>query len=219
MKTDSRIQTDVMQELKWDPSIHHEKIGVSVTDGVVTLSGSVPSFSEKQAAEKAVQTVAGVKAVVEKIEVKLPGISVRTDQDIAAAVRRALEWDVQVPDKSIKVRVEEGRVELTGEVEWIYQKLAAERCVTGLTGVRLVANRITLKEAAIEPEMVRKRIKEAILRKAENDAKNIAVEVQGHKVLLSGNVRSYVEIQDAKNAAWSAPGVSNVESRLHITGL
>lgn len=217
MKTDSQIQTDVMQELKWDPSVTHEHIGVAVSEGIVTLSGKIPSYLEKSAAEKAAQRVAGVKAVVEKIEVKLPGSYKRDDQDIAKAVINQFKWNVQVPDELVKASVEDGWVELTGEVEWEYQRTAAESCARGLTGVKGVSNNITIKAKRIEPEIVKQKIEEALKREAETEARGISVEVRGSKVILSGKVHSFTEMNDAKWAAWSAPGVVAVENNLNIT--
>src|SRR6516225_10627484 len=126
MKTDAQIQTDVMQELKWDPSITHEHVGVAVAQGIVTLSGTVPSYIEKSSAERAAQRVSGVKAVVEKIEVKIFGSYHRDDQDIAKAIVDQFRWQLQVPDELVKASVENGSVQLTGEVEWDYQRNAAE---------------------------------------------------------------------------------------------
>ncbi|MBL7671756.1 MAG: BON domain-containing protein [Bdellovibrionaceae bacterium] len=218
MKTDSQIQTDVMQELKWDPSVTHEHIGVAVSDGVVTLAGSVPSYVEKLAAEKAAQRVFGVQAVVEKIEVKLPGTYKRDDQDIAKTILSHFMWNIQVPEDLVKASVENGWVTLSGEVEWDYQRTAAEKCVRSLTGVKGVNNCITLKAKKVQPEIVKERIEEALKRKAEREARRISVVVNGGRVILSGNVGTFSEMQDVRGAAWSAPGVVSVENNLHIVG-
>ena len=170
MKTDSQIQTDVMRELRWDPNVTHERVGVAVSEGIVTLSGSIPTFIEKSAAEKATQRVPGVRAVVEKIEVKLPGLYVRDDQEIAKAIVSQLNWNVQVPDGLVKARVEDGWIFLSGEVEWDFQRSAAEHCVRNLTGVKGVANYITIKEKNVQSEIVKQRIEEALKRKAERQA-------------------------------------------------
>jgi osmotically-inducible protein OsmY len=216
MKTDSQIQTDVIQALKWDPSVTHEHIGVAVSDGIVTLSGTIPSYIEKFAAEKAAQRVGGVKAVVEKMEVKLPGSLQRGDEDIAKAIVYQINWNVQLPRDVIKTRVEDGWVELSGEVEWDYQRRAAESCVRGVTGVKGVTNIITIKEKEIQPAVVKNKIEEALKRLAEREARRIAVEVRGSKVVLSGKVHSFTEMNDAKWAAWSAPGVTSVENNLRV---
>jgi len=217
MKTDSKIQEDVIHELKWDPSVTHERIGVAVTNGIVTLSGSVPTYVEKSAAEKAAQRVAGVKAVVEKIEVRLSGLLKRDDQDIANAIINQFKWNVQVPAEMIKARVENGWVYLTGEVEWDYQRSAAEHCVRGLTGVKSVSNNITLKQKDIQATEVRARIEDALKREAVSEAKKIIVELSGTKVILKGNVHSFAEVKDAKWAAWSAPGVTTVDNQLQVS--
>lgn len=217
MKTDSQIQADVMQELKWDPSVTHEHIGVAVADGIVTLSGVIPSYIEKSAAERAAQRVSGVKAVVEKIEVKLPGSFKRDDQDIAKAIVNQFKWHVQVPDDLVKVSVENGWVELLGEVDWDYQRTAAENCARGLTGVKGIANNITIRAKRVQPEIVKQKIEEALKREAEREARRIAVEVRGSRVVLSGEVHSFTEMNDAKWAAWSAPGVTSIENNLHIS--
>lgn len=217
MKTDSQIQTSVLEELKWDPSVTHEHIGVAVEDAIVTLSGTVPTYIEKWAAEKAAQRVAGVKAVVEKIEVKLPGTFVRDDKSLAKAIVDQFKWTVQVPDQLVKASVEDGWVELTGEVEWDFQRRATEKCVRQLTGVKGVSNNISIKAKKVEPEIIKQRIEDALKREVEREARNISVEVIGNKVKLSGKVHSFTEMWDARGAALSAPGVSSVENNLQIS--
>lgn len=216
MKTDSMIQADVISQLQWDPRVTHEHIGVSVKDGIVTLSGSVPTFSEKHAAELTAQKVTDVKAVVEKIEVKLPAFHQRDDQDIAEAISNQFHWSVQVPDKLVKVSVEKGWVTLTGEVMWAFQRTAAETCVRHLSGVKGVTNNISIKEKEISPIMVKQKIEEALKREAKHEAERIMVNVSGHKVTLTGNVRSHSESEDARWAAWCAPGVTTVDNKLQI---
>ncbi len=216
MKTDSKIQADVLQELKWDPSVTHEHIGVSVNEAIVTLTGNVPSYIEKWAAEKAVQRVAGVKAVIERIDVKLPGSQVRDDETLAKAIVDQFKWNVRVPDELIKTNVEGGWVELSGEVEWDYQRVAAEQAVRSLTGVKGVTNRITLKAKPIQPELVKQKIEEALKREVERETRKITVKVSGSKVILTGDVNSFKEMSDARIAALSAPGVVSVENNLHI---
>jgi osmotically-inducible protein OsmY len=211
MKSDGQIQTDVIQELKWDPSVTHEHIGVAVSDGIVTLSGTVPSYIEKSAAEKAGQRVAGVKAVVEKIEVKVLGSFQKDDEDIAKAIINQFRWHAQVPDESVKVSVEKGWVELTGEVEWEYQRRAAEKVTRGLTGVRGITNRITIKARVAQPAEIKNKIEQALKRAAEREAEHLNIEVRGSRVLLSGKVRSFAELRDVRGAAWSAPGVTSVD--------
>jgi osmotically-inducible protein OsmY len=211
MKTDAQIQKDIMQELTWDASVTHEHIGVAVQDGVVTLSGTVPSYIEKSAAEKAAQRIAGVKAVVEKIEVKLPGSLQRDDQDIARAILDQFRWHSQVPQELVKVSVENGWVDLSGEVEWDFQRSAAEAAVRGLLGVKGIVNKIAIKTRAIQPAVIKANIEEALKRAAEREANRIGIEILGTRVILSGKVRSFAELRDVKGAAWSAPGVTSVD--------
>ena len=210
MKTDSEIQADVMKELKWDPSITSEHIGVAVSNRVVTLTGRVPGYTEKWAAEKAVQRVANVKAIADELEVKLPSSSERDDVAIAKAAADALKWHVSVPD-NVKAVVDGGWITLTGDVEWNFEKEAAESAVRNLFGVRGVINSVTVKPK-IKMTEVKEKIKEALKRTAIEEAEKINVEVTGNKVILKGKVHSWDEYWAAKNAAWSAPGVVEVET-------
>ncbi|MGZ3712056.1 MAG: BON domain-containing protein [Bdellovibrionota bacterium] len=215
MKTDAQIQSDIMEELKWNPSVTHTHIGVSVDNGVVTLSGTVPTYIEKSAAETAALRVEGVKAVTEKIEVKLSQEFKKSDEDIAQAALSAFKWNVQIPDSQLKVTVENGHVSLSGEVEWEFQKSAAEAAVRDLTGVTWVTNSIAIK-SKVNPVNVKEKIEQALKRAAEREAKRINVEVRGNKVVLSGKVHSFSEIRGARGAAWSAPGVTEVVSNLQV---
>ncbi len=218
MKTDSQIQSDVILELKWDPSVTHEHIGVAVEDAIVTLTGTVPTFLEKWAAEKATQRVAGVKAVVEKIQVKLTSASQKDDRSLAKAILDQFKWNVQVPDQLVKASVEDGWVELTGEVEWDYQRKATEKCIRSLMGVKGVSNNITIKEKKVQPHVVKQKIEEALKREVERETQRISVEVNGGEVILSGDVHSFTEMWDARGAAMNAPGVRSVVNNLHIVG-
>lgn len=216
MKTDTQIQRDVMEELKWEPSVNHEHIGIAVSDGIVTLSGSVPTFIEKHNAEIAAQRVAGVKAIVEKVEVKLPGSLVRDDEEIAKAIINQFQWSSLVPKDQIKAKVSNGWVTLSGEVVWEYQRKAAERLVRELTGVKLITNNIALKPK-LEAADLKEKIERALLRAAERESKQIDVQVRGSHVTLSGVVRSFAEMRAVEGAAWGAPGVTEVQDNLRVS--
>jgi osmotically-inducible protein OsmY len=217
MKTDSQIQSDVLQELKWDPRVTHEHIGVAVSNGIVTLSGTVPTYFEKSAAEKAAQRVGGVTAVVEKIELKPAGSYKRDDQAIAMAILDQFKWHSQILEDRVHVKVEDGWVTLTGEFDWEYQRTAAEDAVRKLLGVKGISNDITIKPRVAEPVEIKAKIESALKRAVEREVNRLKVEVRGGEVVLSGKVRSFAELRDARGAAWSAPGVTAVNAKnLHI---
>lgn len=216
MKTDTQLHRDVADELLWEPSVRGSEIGIAVKDGVVTLSGTASSFAEKYAAERAVERVRGVMAVANDVEVKLPVSFKRSDTDIAHACVNALRWDIQVPDDKIKSIVADGWVTLEGDVEWQFQRQAAERAVRYLSGVKGVTNHIAVKPKAASSMEVSQKIKDALRRSAEDDAAKISVEAKDGHVTLKGQVRSYAERADAERAAWAAPGVTVVDDRLAI---
>jgi osmotically-inducible protein OsmY len=216
MKTDTELQQDVMNELKWEPTIKAAEIGVGVTNGVATLSGYVDNFYKKWAAERAAARVFGVKAVAEEIKVSLPGSFKRSDEDIARAVANVLDWNVAVPHDRVKVQVQDGMVTLSGEVDWWYQKDAAEDAVRKLMGVVFVDNRITIKPA-VKPQDVKDKIESAFQRNSLLDARRVTVETRGNKVILRGSVRNRAEKEQAQWAAWAAPGVSEVEDNIIIS--
>jgi osmotically-inducible protein OsmY len=215
MKTDTQLRQDVLDELEWEPSIDANEIGVTVHHGVVTLNGRVASYAEKLAAERATGRVSGVKAIAEEIEVKLPTASWRTDADIAQAVVNTLKWNPVVKDE-ITVKVEDGVVTLTGEVNWKYERDAAERSVENLIGVRRILNFIKVHGRPSVTD-VKEQIKKAFERAATLDAAQIQVESHDGEVTLKGNVHSMVEYREAANAAWAGRGVTKVTNQLKVT--
>jgi osmotically-inducible protein OsmY len=215
MKSDFQIQKDVMDELKWDPFISISEIGVSVKNGVVTLSGHVDTYSKKLAAEKAAKKVAGVKAVAEELTVGISPSYRKTDAEIAAAVISALKWHSAVQDEKIKITVEDGTVKLEGEVDWEYQRNNVKTAVENLTGVRSVLDLIMVKPR-ITPTDIQQKISSAFHRSATIDAGKLTAEVIGSKVVIHGKVRSFMEKEDAERAVWNAPGVTSVESKIQI---
>ncbi len=214
-KNDADIQRDVMKELKWDPSINSDSISATIKDGIVTLSGSVPHYFEKCYAEKATQRVGGVRAVADELEVNLQESQLRSDEDIARVAMDALNWDYQVPD-GVKVSVEKGWITLRGEVDWDYQRSAAKYAVGSLFGVTNVSNNITLKSKSINAFDIKNDIEDALKRSSKSEGREIRVEVDGHEVTLSGLVDSLSEMEEARMAAWKAPGVSMVKDHMKL---
>lgn len=209
------LQRDVLDELRWEPSINAAEIGVTATDDVVTLTGVVDSYAEKIAADRVARRVRGVKGVANGLEVRLPHEMHRSDAEIAEAAVRALEWDVWVPHDRVKVAARGGWVTLEGEVDWKYQAEQAERVVRHLAGVLGVANVITVRPR-VTPREVERQIEAALKRSAAVDAERVRVETVDGKVVLRGTVRSWAELEDAERAAWSAPGVTHLESHLSV---
>jgi osmotically-inducible protein OsmY len=216
MKSDSEIREDVIRELRWDPQVPDpEAIGVAVQDGAVTLTGHTSTYAEKLAAARAAERVYGVKAVANELKVKLSG-EPRDDADIARAIAHVLEWNVQIPEDSVKARVQAGWVTLEGHVKHDYQRREVERIVRNVRGVLGVTNTITV-EPPVHPERVEAEIEEAFKREAEIDARHVRVEVSDHTAKLYGHVHSLKEANAAKTAAASAPGVAQVESHLVVS--
>lgn len=214
MDRDIRIRDDVVDELDFEPSVDNAGIGVAVKDGVVTLSGHVPTYAQKFAAEKCAQRVKGVKAVAMDIDVRLAGDAKRSDDEIAERAVNILRWSTSVSDK-VKVVVENGWVKLSGEVEYYYQKQAAERAIRQLSGVVAVSNLITITPG-VRPSDVKERIGKAFQRSAELDSAAIKVDVTGTTVTLSGRVKAWHERKLAEDAAWAIPGVTSVHDNITL---
>ena len=213
--TDNDIQKDIIAELKTEPNLRDDDIAVGVRDGVVTLAGFVDSYADKWRAERVVSKVRGVKAVVNDVEVKLPSHARRPDPELARAAVNALQWNILVPHDKIQIIVEDGWITLKGEVPWFYQREEAERAVRNLAGVKGVSNLITVALIPT-PTDVKQRITESLRRAAQFDADRITVEVQDHRAILRGTVRSYTEMLDAERAARKAPGITEVENHLTV---
>ena len=192
MKTDTQLRNDIQAELNWAPDVKTSDIGVIVKDGVVTLTGHLASYAEKYAVERAVQRVHGVRALAIELSVKLPFDNQRTDADIAMAAERALEWNVLVPDDKIHPMVEKGWLTLNGEVEWDYQRSAAESAVCNLMGVTGVSNLVKVKPK-VSPADIEKKIHDALSRQADREARQLAITVSGSQVTLRGTVHSWTE--------------------------
>ncbi len=216
MSHDEKLQKIVMAQLQWDPSIDAAKIGVTAVDGVVTLSGHVETFAEKHAAEAATRLVKGVRAVVEEIEVRLAFDAARDDSTIAAAAIARLSWDTSVPQDTVKVTVEKGWISLTGQVDWFYQKAAAEQDVQRLFGVRGVSNEISIKPR-VDITNISDDIMHAMHRSWFFDPKTIVVTANRGQVVLKGTVQSPHERQVAAVTAWAAPGVTDVINEIRIS--
>lgn len=216
MKSDVQLKKDVEAELAWDASINETQIGVAVKGGVVTLTGHLDTYAEKNAVEKAVQRVAGVQALAIELDVKLAPGHARSDTEIASAAESAFAWHSLVPADRIKVKVEKGWVTLSGEVEWDFQRREAEKAVRPLTGVVGVSNNVTLKITST-PGDISIRIRDALARHAESESQKITVNLDGSKVTLRGAVHSWAERSAAQNAVWSAPGVTSVINEIKVT--
>jgi osmotically-inducible protein OsmY len=216
MRSDSEIERDVREELKWDPDLDAEDIAISVKDGVVTLAGFTKSYSDRLEAEHAAKRVAGVHAVANDIEVRLPSIDQRPDPDIARDAVASLKAQLPISHDRIKLIVKDGWLTLEGAVEWQYQKTTAENAVRHVRGVKGVTNVISVKPK-VEPTDIKAKILEAFKRNAEVDANRITVETHGSEVILKGTVRSWIEREEAERVAWSAPGITFVDDRIVVS--
>jgi osmotically-inducible protein OsmY len=214
MKNDMQLKSDIEDELRWDPRINAARIGVTVDKGAVTLLGAVDTYPEKWAAEDAAKRVSGVRTIAQDLTVTLLGDHLRSDSEIAAATQSALTWDVSVP-KAVTARISNGMVTLEGQVTWNYQREAAERAVRHLVGVVSVTNAMTLKPQMSAVE-VKEKIQVALQRQATADSKSIDIVAANGKVTLSGHASSWQSIEDAANAAWAVPGVTEVVDHVRV---
>ncbi|WP_346538893.1 BON domain-containing protein [Micromonospora sp. DPT] len=215
-RTDQDIQTDVLDELTWEPRVSPAEVGVTVAEGVVTLTGRVDSYAAKWAAERAAHRVARVRAVANDLAVRITPSAQRTDTEIAGAAERALEWDAFVPVEDLEVTVAEAWVTLRGRVEWEYQRRAAERVVGRLTGVRGVSNGITVRPSTPPTgDELPDRIVDALARSGATEPDRISVRVYGDTVVIDGLVHSVPERDEVERIVWSAPGIREVHN--HVT--
>jgi osmotically-inducible protein OsmY len=216
VKSDSEIERDVKDELYWNPDLDATDIAVAVKGGVVTLSGFVKNYLDKYEAENAAKRVAGVIGVANDIEVRIPSVDQRPDPEIARDAASAIRTVLPYSSEHIKVIVKDGWVMLEGQVQWQYQKYAAENLVRPIKGVKGITNLIQLKPSA-GPSQIKKKIMDAFKRNAEVDANRIQVEANGGEVILKGAVRSWIEREEAERVAWSAPGVTKVDDRIVVS--
>jgi osmotically-inducible protein OsmY len=209
MGGDTQLKNHVEEELRWQPEVNEAAIGVRVQDAIVTLTGNVPSYAEKMAAERAVMRIHGVRALASELQVSLSGAHERTDEDIARAAANVLAWNALIPKDTVKVKVSDGFVTLSGVVEWSYERRNAERDISQLIGVKAVLNSIEVKPPRVPGSAeIKSGIEAALRRSAEVEAKRVHVEIHGSTVVLTGAVSSWPERQAAERAVWSAPGVS-----------
>jgi osmotically-inducible protein OsmY len=212
---DFDLKEEVKEALDWEPALDARAINISVQDGIVTLTGSVSSYPEKHAAEKAAGLVREVKAVACELSVALPPFNARSDQKIARAAGDAIRWNTLLGNADIQVFVDKARITLQGTVNWNYQRQSADRSVRYLAGVRDVNNHIAVHPSA-EQTAVKGQIEAALIRNARLDAEKIRVEVRGDRVILNGTVQSWIEREEAERAAWASPGVGDVANELVV---
>lgn len=212
---DINLKNAIEEELEWEPSISAEHIGVSVDEGIATLSGHVGSYAEKIAAENAVRRVKGVRGIAEEIEVRFPNDKKTADDQIAKRSLDVIQWASTIPDDAIQVKVQNGIVTLTGTVDWFYQKDDADAAVRKLSGVRAVVNDIKIKQRPQAGD-IKMKIESALKRNADLEAQSIKVSVNNGRVTLDGKVKAWYERDLAERTAWSAPGVTFVEDRIQI---
>jgi osmotically-inducible protein OsmY len=215
MKTNAQLQTDVIDEIRWEPASSNAQVAVVAANGVVTLTGQVATYAQKWAIERAVRRVEGVKGVAEQIIIKPTGLHARTDTEIAEAAVNGLKWHVWVP-AGIQAHVQNGWVTLRGTADWDYQRTAARDAVCFMPGVKGVTNDIEIKPI-LQPSSIKDSIEKALVRNAVIDAGNVNVRTDGGAVILSGSVQSWGEKAEAGTAAWNAPGVNTVQNDISVT--
>jgi len=215
MIRNSLLQQNVIDELTWDPSVDATHVDVAVHDGIVTLTGYVNSYFEKKKCEQIAKRIARVKAVVDEIDLKLAGIAKRGDLEIAEAAVNALKLNVLIPQDSIKITVEKGWIVLDGEVDWQYQSNAAEFALRTMIGIKGISNKIHVRPSVSAAD-VKSKIQSALMRNAQIDSNNIAVDIKGGTAILRGHVRSWAEREQAETATWSAPGIVKVENEVIV---
>ncbi len=215
--SDTTLRQDILDELEFEPSIDAADIGVAVEDGIVTLTGHVPNYSQKATIEMLVGRIKGVKGIAEELEVRYRGTVGNSDDEIAKRAANSLQWNTVVPDDKVQVKVQKGWVTLTGTVDWNFEKLAAADAVRGLQGVTGITNNIGIKaRPVISPVDVKKRIENSLRRSAELEAKSIRVDVDGNRVTIDGHVKAWSERRLVEDAVWATPGVTSVVDRLTI---
>lgn len=211
------LQKQVMDELAWDPSIIDTHIGVAANNGIITLTGYVSSYPEKNNAVRAAKRVKGVTAVVDELDVTLPGTALRNDLDIAESALASLRFHSAVPHERLQLTVKDGYITLEGNVDWQYQRTAAENSVKFQIGVKGVNNLIAVKSSSVSASNIKSKIQSALVRNAQIDANHITVETHDGEAILGGSVRSLAEKEQAEKAAWSAPGINRVENNVRVT--
>jgi osmotically-inducible protein OsmY len=216
MKTDDQIKKSVIDELQWDPILNAAEIAVAVKDGIVTLGGSVNSYSRKLAAENAAKRVKNVRAVTAAdLEVKIPEDEKRKDADIAAAAAEAFKWNSFVPEDAMVLSVEDGWVTIEGEVEWQFQRESAYGAIKNLLGVRGIKNHLKIRPG-VTAILIKDIVRKALERSASIEASGIETTIEGGRIILKGKVRSWAEWREVEKAVWATPGVLEVRNDLVV---
>ncbi len=218
MKSDKQLKKEVLDELNWAPDVNANNIGVIVKDGAVALTGTIDSYAEKQAAERATKRVKGVRAIAPEIEVKLPSSMRGTDVQIAEQISHLLKWSASLKDLNLQARVSHGFVTLDGEVKWAFQKNIAKHQIEDLQGVTGIYDKITVREpvSRINAADIKRQITSALHRRANLEASKVNLSVVDGKVTLDGTVDTYYERELIENTVWACSGVKGVVDHLHI---